>query len=210
MIASAVAELQLEGLSSKCQGNKLVTETYAEDRLLANELLDIFNRHQHSRRVSRAVREKYAVRIELQDLLRRVGGRHDGNGTAVSHEAAEDVPFDAEVIRNDVELRLLRLRNKRREANGVPSTSPHSYGAPHVTLVARSRLSMRGTASTFFARLASSRSVLERTPRIAPSVRSILVSIRVSTPGLPRYHVLSASLPGCRMLSGCCRSQNTP
>src|SRR5215470_3779973 len=91
-----------------------MAEADAEDRLFAEELLDVLSRIRHRVGIAGTVREKDAVGIEREHIL---GGRRRGNDFDAAsrlRETAQDVALDAEVVRDDekagpVEARLLRL-----------------------------------------------------------------------------------------------------
>src|SRR5512140_548501 len=107
VVPPAMTEFQLEGLPTQSQSNELMTEADAEDRLLADKSLDVLNGNSHCRGISGSVREKNPVRIEFQDLFGVVGCRHDRHSTAVPYKPAQNIPLDAEVVRDDVEFDLL-------------------------------------------------------------------------------------------------------
>ena len=52
VVASVVSELQLEGLSSKCLSEDLVSHANPEDRLLAKDLLGVLHSVRGSRRIA--------------------------------------------------------------------------------------------------------------------------------------------------------------
>lgn len=59
--------------------------------------------------VGGAVGEEYAIRLELEHFFRRgVGGNHMHVHAADAH-GAQNVPFDAEVIGDDIEVRRRKL-----------------------------------------------------------------------------------------------------
>lgn len=103
MVPAAVTELELECRSSKRKRKKLVAKTDAEDGLLPDELLDVLYRNRDCRRITGAVGEKDAVRILLENLIRRKIHRNNGDVAPVAGEPAQDILFDPEIVGNDVE-----------------------------------------------------------------------------------------------------------
>ena len=102
MVAPAMAELQLEGLSAEGMPKDLMPETNGEDGFLpdqlGNFLMDVVER----RGVSWAVGKKDAIRVLGEDFTRGCLGMNDLHAEAILTETAEDVAFDAEVVSDDV------------------------------------------------------------------------------------------------------------
>src|SRR6202521_5951748 len=61
MIAAAVAELQLVGLSAEGQAEELMAEADPEDRNLPDEMADVLLRVRDRLRIARTVGEQHAV-----------------------------------------------------------------------------------------------------------------------------------------------------
>jgi hypothetical protein len=107
MIGAAMADRHLLGLAAEREGEELMPEANAEQRLAAgDELLD--NRHgvfAGRRRIARAVRKEDAVRIVAQDILgaRRCGHHRDVAALACPHP--EDIALGAIIDRDNLVLR---------------------------------------------------------------------------------------------------------
>ncbi|MCY1519561.1 hypothetical protein D9M68_543150 [compost metagenome] len=69
--------------------------------------------------IARAVGQKHAVRIQLEDFLGAGLGRHQGDAAAAVGQQAQDVALDAEVVGDDVELGLVRLGEARAQLPGA-------------------------------------------------------------------------------------------
>ena len=70
VIAAVVTEFQLEGFATQSQSQNLMAETDSEDGHLPNQLSYVLGGIFERLRVSRAVREKYAVRLSGQNVIR--------------------------------------------------------------------------------------------------------------------------------------------
>ena len=101
LIAAAVAELQLEGLGAERVGNNLVTQANAEGRVLLDQLLDrrvgVIDRS----RITGAVGQEHAIRIEGLDLVRRCAGGEHVHVKTVVLQFAVDRELGTEVQRSD-------------------------------------------------------------------------------------------------------------
>src|SRR5882757_3919097 len=91
LIAAAMTELQLEGLSSQRVTEDLVAQANAEDRLFADERADCFVRVIYYGGIAGAIREKNTVRIRGERFIRRRGGRKDAYLETMLAQAAQDI-----------------------------------------------------------------------------------------------------------------------
>ncbi len=116
MIRAAMPELQLERLSAERQTENLMTETDAEDRLVGlRQVARVLDGVVDRRRIARAVAQENAVHARGEHLFRRRRRGKHVHLTAVGHQAPEDVPLDAEVVRADAQRPLrMRLRRQRK------------------------------------------------------------------------------------------------
>ena len=106
MIAAVVAELQLVGLAAEGEADQLVAEADAEDRDTTHQAADVFLGVGAGLGVAGAVGEEDAVGLEGEHVF-GVGFRgHDGDTAAAADQLAQDVVLDAEVVGDDVVLRL--------------------------------------------------------------------------------------------------------
>ena len=96
-----------------------MAEADAEDWLLADELLDLFDDLRHVSRVAGAVREENAVRVHGEHFLCRRVRRNDRDFEAEIVHRLDDVLLDAEVHRDDKRriflLALERVGLRRRD-----------------------------------------------------------------------------------------------
>ena len=190
MIRAAMAELELERLRAAGQAEQLVAEADAEDRLLAEQAADRADRVVERLGVAGAVREEDAVGLVREHFFGGGGAGQDRHAAAQVDQVARDVPLHAVVEGDDVGLRVEgralspKLRSLVREwpSRCVHSLSGscHSHGWSGRTSRTRSRPTRPGLAFALATRLASSRSVVERTPFIAPPMRSRRTRARVS------------------------------
>src|SRR5690606_18507264 len=119
-----MAELHLHRLRPGGEPEQLVPEADAELRDAdLDELPDRLDRVRARLRVSGAVRQENAVRVELERLLGRRRRGHDRDPAIVVREEPQDIALHAEVVRDDVEARdTLRVddRTLRPDAALVP------------------------------------------------------------------------------------------
>ena len=181
-----MAELQLVGLGPAGQAQELMPQADAEDRLLAQQVADGLLRVVQRLGIAGTVGEEHAVGLLLQDLGGRGRARQDGHPAAHVEEVAGDVPLHAVV-----QAPRRAARNWKPAAPAVPSSraqrlsgSFHWIGPSGMTSRTRSRPTSPGLALAFSTSRASSRSVLESTPFIAPRIRSRRTSARVSMPSM--------------------------
>ena len=101
LVAAAMTELELEGLSPERVAENLVAQANAEDRLFADERPDGLVGVGNDGRIARAVREKNAVRVGRERLVRRRRGGENPHLKAVLAQPAQDVGLQAEVEGRD-------------------------------------------------------------------------------------------------------------
>ena len=101
MVAAVVAKFQFVGFSTERQRKQLVAEADAEDRqwpcgaVILDKLFDGLDCITDSRRVARSVREKDAVRVELDYLIGCCSGLENGYPAPCILQHPQDVGFDA-------------------------------------------------------------------------------------------------------------------
>src|SRR5260221_13230869 len=98
MIAAAVAELQLVGLSAEGQAEELMAEADTEDGNLPDEMTDVLLRIRDRRGIARTVGEQHTVVLPGQDFRRLRDRGKDGDFAVCLRELAEAVPLVAEVV----------------------------------------------------------------------------------------------------------------
>ncbi len=107
MIAAVMSELQFVGLSSQRDAGQLMSQANSEDWLTTHQTADVVDRIRAGFRITRAVRQKYPVRLESEHVLGwRLGG-DDRYFAAFASQLAQDVVLDAVVVGDDVESRRL-------------------------------------------------------------------------------------------------------
>src|SRR5690606_38336701 len=111
MIGATMPLFHFLGLTAKRDAEKLVPEADAEDRLVGlDEVLD--RRHgifTGRGRITGAVGEEHAIRIERQDVVGSRRGWYNGHLRAEAGEKPQDVALHAIVDRDDVIGRLADL-----------------------------------------------------------------------------------------------------
>mmetsp|Transcript_53303 Transcript_53303/g.125259 ORF Transcript_53303/g.125259 Transcript_53303/m.125259 type:complete len:315 (-) Transcript_53303:5901-6845(-) len=106
MVGAVVAELHLEGLGARGQRQDLMPEADAKDRYAGlDQLGGRLDRVVAGLRVTRAVGQEHAIRLQPEDFAGRRLGGHDGHLAAALGQHAQDVVLDPEVVGHDVELR---------------------------------------------------------------------------------------------------------
>ena len=106
MVRAMVALMHLFSLCANGKAEHLVAEADAEDRQVGlDEVLDdrngIFARRG---RVSGAVGQEHAIRLQRQDVFSRSLGRNDGDLAIETGKQAQDVALDAKIDADDVIL----------------------------------------------------------------------------------------------------------
>src|SRR6185295_2432374 len=99
MIRAAMAELQLERLSTERESGDLLTQTDAEDRHAPDKFANLRDLKFERLRIPGSVREKHTIRLQREHIF---GGRPGGNhrkSAPYMHQAAQNVPLDAEIVR---------------------------------------------------------------------------------------------------------------
>ncbi|MND98458.1 hypothetical protein D3C80_908100 [compost metagenome] len=104
MVGAVVALLHLDRLGAERDGQHLVTQADAHQRLAAgDQLLDLGHSVFAGRgRITRTVRQDHAVGIAGQDVLGRGGGRNHGDLGARRGQGAQDVALHAIVHDHDI------------------------------------------------------------------------------------------------------------
>src|ERR1019366_1223865 len=135
MISAVVAEFQLEGLASERYADELMSQANSENWLPSHQAANVVDRVGTGLGISRAVREKYAVGLQRQHVLRRRLRRDYRHLAAFSPQLAQDVLLDAEVIGDYVEARWLIFY-----ADDFVGQVRALTGLPHVGVVGRDDL----------------------------------------------------------------------
>src|SRR6187401_2752804 len=104
MVSAMVAELQFVCASAESQPHDLVPETDSKNRFLSHQLPHVPDGVIDSLRISRPIRKKYPVGLQLQDILSARLRRNDGDARSTVDQIPQDVRFDSEIIGNDVKL----------------------------------------------------------------------------------------------------------
>ena len=91
LIATAVAELELEGVSPEGMGQQLVSKANSKNRLFADELPEFLMDVSQRGWIPRTVREEDAIRVFREYLGGGGGGAHDFHLEASLREAAMEV-----------------------------------------------------------------------------------------------------------------------
>src|SRR5512140_636024 len=99
VVATAMAELEFEGLAPECQSEQLVPETDPENRLPPEQCFDILDGDAYRGRVAGTVREEDPVRIHRENVFSGKTDRNDCHRTTVLDESSKNVSLDAVVIR---------------------------------------------------------------------------------------------------------------
>lgn len=103
LVRAAVAELHLESLGTAGQRKELMTEADAKDRAFAEEGADGGDGIFDGFGVTGSIAEEDAVRVLIEDLLRRRITTEDSHAVAFIGKVATDIAFHAKVEANDVE-----------------------------------------------------------------------------------------------------------
>ena len=98
LVATAVAELELFHLSTAGKADHLVAQANAKDRHLADQLLHLLVGLHHGIGVARAVGQKDAVGVHVENLTRGRVPRHDGEVAAGADETLQNAALHAAVI----------------------------------------------------------------------------------------------------------------
>jgi len=109
VVCSVVSEFQFVGFGAESEGEKLMSETNAENRNLAEQSVYGLNSVRDRRGVAGAVAEKYPVGFSCQHLLGRGVSGHHEDLAAVRTKQAQDILLDSEIKRNDLVLFLVRV-----------------------------------------------------------------------------------------------------
>ncbi|MPM56949.1 hypothetical protein SDC9_103766 [bioreactor metagenome] len=104
VVAAVVPELQPSALRAGGDSEQLVAEADAEQRNLADQFADVFNRVAHGGGVGGAVRQEQHLRLQRQRVFGGRGRREDGDAHVVRRQPAQDVVLDSEVEGDHVEL----------------------------------------------------------------------------------------------------------
>src|SRR5579864_7000720 len=104
-------------LSAERQADQLMAEAYTEHWDLAHQFADSVNRIGHGCRVTRAIRQEYAVRLERQHIDSRHCGRNDCHMAAAIGQQTQDVVLDPEIVGDYV--RRCSLATERNRAIGL-------------------------------------------------------------------------------------------
>src|SRR6476660_4562743 len=110
MIGTVVAKFQLKGLAAESQAADLMSQANSEDRNFADKLANVFHGIAHRLWITRAVREKYPVRLHIQNIFRHSSGRYDSDVALVIGQQAQDVLFDSEVVSDHPEFLSVFIR----------------------------------------------------------------------------------------------------
>src|SRR2546428_2464318 len=105
VVRAGVADRRLVRTAAGREPDDLVSEADAEDRHAADERAHGVDEVRHAFGVAGTVREKYTIRMALEDGLGRRVRRHHGDLAARRTQLAQDVELDAGVERDDVESR---------------------------------------------------------------------------------------------------------
>ena len=106
VIGAVVAELQLVRFAPESQTEDLVTETDPEDGNFANKLADVGGLLRERLGIAGPVREKNAIGLKCKHVFRARIGWHDRHTRTDLYEMAQDVPFNAIVVGNDMKGRF--------------------------------------------------------------------------------------------------------
>src|SRR5260221_10986485 len=121
MIAAAVAELQLVGLSAEGQAEELMAEADTEDGNLPDEMADVLLCIRDRLGIARTVGEQHTVVLLGQDFIGMRGGGKDGDFAVLLRELAEDGALDAEGVDGNAAAGLGGLVPERVGTKGRPA-----------------------------------------------------------------------------------------
>ena len=103
VVGAVVAVTHFQGLGTGCQRQQLMTQTDAEDRDIGfQDVLDRLNGIVAGLRVTRAVGQEHAVRIQRQHLGGAGLRRYHSEAATACHEHAQDVVLDPIVVSHDM------------------------------------------------------------------------------------------------------------
>ncbi|MND93249.1 hypothetical protein D3C80_854310 [compost metagenome] len=107
VVGAMVTMTHFHGLGTGGQGQQLVAQADTEHWGLGFEdFLDRLDRVVAWLRITRAVGQEHAIRVECQDFAGRGLCRHDGQAAAASNQHAQDVQLDAKVVGDHVVWQL--------------------------------------------------------------------------------------------------------
>src|SRR5262245_57646960 len=116
LITTVMPKFQFHGLRTTRQGEDLMPETNAHDRLQTQTFFDLLDNIGQSGGVAWPIREKHPVWLQLKNSFDGCGSRYDGHPTPPVSEAAQDIALDAVIIGYDCRCdscRRLRLYQGR-------------------------------------------------------------------------------------------------
>src|SRR5919201_6474256 len=101
LVRAAMAKFQFECRSAECESENLMTETNAEDRLLAHQIMDSFMRVGKRCRIAWAVGEKNSIRIKTKYFVCRRYGRDNGHLETFLAQQTQNIFLDAIIVRGN-------------------------------------------------------------------------------------------------------------
>src|SRR5438105_13703208 len=110
MIRAVMAEFQLERFSAQSESAELVAKANPENRNLANELADGFNRVANRLRIAGAIGKKNAVAFQVENIFSGSLRGRDPNIAIVIHKQPENVLLYAVIESQDAVLVTFALR----------------------------------------------------------------------------------------------------
>ncbi len=108
LVAAAMTVLELVRRGAYRKREHLMSQAYAEDRLLAEKRAQRPVEVVHGRRVAGAVRQEHSVWVARENVIGRRRGGDDGHVATGLGEAPQDVVLDAGIERDDAVARLHR------------------------------------------------------------------------------------------------------
>ena len=111
LIGTAMTEFEFVSVRAHCQRDDLMAEAYPENRTLAEKFPDFGDDGRDIFWVAGAVRQKYSVGIEREDFFGGSLRRHDRHAAIEFAHRVEDIAFDSEIHRDDVERILPRVQS---------------------------------------------------------------------------------------------------
>src|SRR5690348_8136001 len=112
MIRAMMAEFQLVGAAPKGQPAKLVAQANAKNRDATEQLTYIFHSVSNGFGITRAIREKHAIRLHSHYLVGRSARRNDLYITIRIDQQTKDVLLDAKVVGHHPKTRQLLFVNR--------------------------------------------------------------------------------------------------
>jgi hypothetical protein len=113
VVATSMPEFQFISASTQSQAQNLVAEADAEDGFLAEQLPHCVDRVRHRLWIARTVGEENPVGIKAQNLACTCPGWHHSQFATMVRQQPQNVVFDSEIERHNVEGPLPLFLSRR-------------------------------------------------------------------------------------------------